>query len=98
MKIGEWIGVTEDGIWFCPWDSEKHSWSKKSELIEDIGNAYLDIRNKPKVKRICTSEYEYTVKDVDTGHDGEIISIYRLTNENFERFNQLLQDTLENDY
>lgn len=95
MPLGSWVAITEDGIWYSPFDASRWAYKRKSDLIEDIGAATLDARRVPKVRREQNGEYSYTVKDVDTGTDGETYAVYRVTAQNIEWLRSLLDVTEE---
>lgn len=95
MKIGEWVGVSADGLWFCMVDENKYTFKTKKELIEDISSAKLDARRTPKVKRFAEGVYEYSPKDCDTGTFGDTFEIIKLTNNNIDNFKTLAKEQLE---
>ena len=65
LHVNEWVGVSEDRLWISKFGEDKASWKTKKELLYDIGDSKLDERLK--VRRIVAGEYEYILKDIDTG-------------------------------
>lgn len=95
MRIGEWVVYNDDGLWFGFFDEHKVAYPTKTAAIEDVSAACLDTRKTPKVCRAGAGKYTYTPKDPDTDLFGEAYTIEKLTSENLARFEQLYQDTLE---
>lgn len=94
LEIGDWLAVTEDGVWLSPYVEKQASFPTKKELIMAISDAVLDSRRVPKVKRIASGIYEYTPKDVDHNIDGNSFHLYKLTSYSLTRFKELLNETL----
>lgn len=95
MKIGEWVIYNDDGLWVGFFNEKRVSYPTKAAAIKDVSVACWDIRKTPKVHRVGTGKYIYTPKDPDTNLFGEAYTIEKLTSENLARFEQLYQDTLE---
>lgn len=93
FKIGEWVVITEDGIWAM----DDFSFKTKAKAIEEVSIATLDSRNKPKVKRIMKGEYLYFPKDPDFGTFGEAYTIRKVTQENEGQLNALMKEQWDSD-
>lgn len=95
LHINEWVALSEDGIWFSPFDEEKASWKTKKELVQDIGAARLDSAKTPKIKRETAGQYVYLIKNCDTGQYDSEYTLVKLTPENIQHYQEFLDD--END-
>lgn len=94
LKVNEWVVLTEDGLWTM---LGNFTFKSKKEAIWDVSVATLDTRKTPKVEREYLGSYLYTPKDVDTGKFGEVYIIRKLTDENIEYFQTMLQDQWDDD-
>lgn len=89
LEVNKWIIVSEEGIWM---DMEEYQYPTKKEAIWAISCAELDSRKTPKIKRICKGSYEYYPKDCDDGTFGENYNILRITEENINKMQELIEN------
>lgn len=94
LEVGKWIGVSEEEVWLSPFDSVL-CFDTKREVIEDISSVHVDSRNFPKVTRVASGEYIYTVKDYATKRFGQQYAIIRLTKQNITHYASLVTKQLE---
>lgn len=93
MKVGEWVEVSEDGLWVdCI--TEATTFKTKKEAIDSVETATLDDARVPRVKRITQGHYKYYPKNCDTGHYDSEYEIIKITPENIEHFKGL-EEALE---
>lgn len=90
MKVGEWVAISEAGLWVDIFDDNgRVSFPTKKEAIDSIASAKLDAAKKPNVRRISQGKYIYRPKDCDTGYYGEEYAVERVTEKNIENFESL---------
>ena len=90
MDIGEWVAVSEDGLWVdCVTDAT--SFKSKKEAIDSVASAKLDPATRLKVKRISAGAYQYIPKNCDTlrYEYNSAYDIVKLTSENIEHYKEL---------
>lgn len=91
MQIGSWIVTGENGIWFSPFD-ETYYFKTKQAAISDVAKAKLDCRRKPRVVRLGTGSYLYTVKNADSKKFEDGYMIIRLTKSNKEKYRRWIEE------
>lgn len=96
LKLGYWVALTEDGLWYSPFKESQVAFATKRDLVSDISTAHLDPRPTPLVKRAARHRYIYKVKDCDTGHFSEEYVIVQVTSENIAAL-QAVADELDID-
>lgn len=87
IKIGDWVVITEDGLWAM----DSYTFKTKAQAIDDVSCATLDPRGTPKVKRLSKGDYLYYPKDVDYGTFGDSYNIKRITEENLNEMREMLE-------
>ena len=97
IKIGEWVALTEDGIWFSSGSFNDCSYKSKGKVIEDLSCSYSDSRKTPKVKRLFSGEYCYYPKDSESGRLCEPITVRKVTESNVDYLNEMFNEQWEND-
>lgn len=90
MKVGDWIVVSESGIWCSPFN-DNYTFVTKKEAVKDVADAKLDVRNKPKIRRITSGLYEYILKSCDQGYSKESYSIIKLNKHNVENYIKMVE-------
>lgn len=93
IKIGDWVVVTEDGLWAMV----DYTFKTKAQAIADVSCATLDARSTPKVKRLSKGDYLYYPKDVDYGTFGDSYNIKRVTKENLNEMRETLETQWNDD-
>ena len=91
LKIGDWIVLTEDGLWAM----DSYIFKSKKDAIEKVSFATLDSRKTPRVKKVKSGYYEYLPKDVDYGTYGDVYNIIRVTEDNLDYLQAFLDDEWE---
>lgn len=89
IQVGEWVCVSEDGLWPSAFTS-LYSWETKKGAIEDIRDAKMDAARKPRVKRQAPGEYRYYPKSCDTKHYGNSYLVVKLTEENIDKYREMM--------
>lgn len=88
LKLGYWIVLREDGIWYM----NEPQFRTKRDAIFEVSSATLDPRPTPKVVRIQEGVYDYTPRDVDSTGWKSVHGIIKLTELNITYYQGLLHD------
>lgn len=94
LSIGTWGAITGDGLWASPFGDDTEcqiAFKRKKDLVADIKSACLDAWKTPLVKKNGPHRYIYRVKNCDTGKFDEEFILTRVTAENREYLNSLLE-------
>ena len=87
LRIGSWIVVGLDGIWFSPFD-KTYSFKTKKDALADVRLGVLDTKENPKTKRCGNGEYIYTPKSAESG----FFKIVRITKYNAEHYRRWIEE------
>lgn len=81
IKLNEWVIYGEDGLYFND-EADTASFKTKAHAVDTVAGMRLDVRPRPKIKRIRKGWYEYFPKDVGTHSFGDVYTVERVTKEN----------------
>lgn len=91
LKIGAWVVLSEDGLWWDPFNGEA-AFARKSDAVSAVSNAMMDARRTPLIERLGPQNYMYHIKNCDSGKFDREYQILKVTKENFDELEKLTQE------